>query len=80
MFERHAAQSEADMRNVIFAINITVDGCCDHTKTIADGELLEHYTHLMSLPEKLQLKLVEFKILKSGCVALRYMKQLTEKN
>ena len=32
------------MRNVIFAINITVDGCCDHTKTIADEEILEYYT------------------------------------
>jgi dihydrofolate reductase len=47
MFEHHAARSEAKMRNVIFAINITVDGCCDHTKTIADEELLEHYTHFM---------------------------------
>src|SRR6202795_3566150 len=47
MFEDHAAQSEAKMRNLIFAINITLDGCCDHTKTIADEELLEHYTHLM---------------------------------
>jgi len=35
------------MRNVIFAINITIDGCCDHTSTIADEELLEYYTHLM---------------------------------
>jgi dihydrofolate reductase len=35
------------MRNVIFAINITLDGCCDHTKQIADDELLEHYTHLL---------------------------------
>jgi len=35
------------MRKLIFAINITLDGCCDHTKTIADEELLEHYTHLM---------------------------------
>ena len=35
------------MRNVIFAINITVDGCCDHTKMIADDELLEYYTHLL---------------------------------
>jgi dihydrofolate reductase len=47
MFEHHAAQSEAKMRNVIFAINITLDGCCDHTKTIADEEMLEYYTHLM---------------------------------
>jgi dihydrofolate reductase len=29
----------------------------------------------ISLPQKLQLKLVESKILKSGCVALRYLKQ-----
>ena len=35
------------MRNVIFAINITLDGCCDHTKGIADDELHEYFTHLM---------------------------------
>jgi dihydrofolate reductase len=35
------------MRNVIYAINITVDGCCDHTKIIADENLLEHYTQLL---------------------------------
>ena len=35
------------MRNVIFAINTTLDGCCDHTKTIADEQLLEYYTHLL---------------------------------
>jgi dihydrofolate reductase len=48
MFEDHAAQSEAKMRNVIYAINITLDGCCDHTKTVGSGdEALEYYTHLM---------------------------------
>jgi dihydrofolate reductase len=45
--EDHAAQSEAKMRNVIFAINITLDGCCDHTKTIGNEEILEYFTHLM---------------------------------
>jgi dihydrofolate reductase len=35
------------MRNVIFAINITLDGCCDHTKTIAEEELFDHYTQLL---------------------------------
>ena len=35
------------MRNVIFAINITLDGCCDHTKQIADEETREYFTHLM---------------------------------
>jgi dihydrofolate reductase len=35
------------MRNVIFAINTTLDGCVDHTKTFADEEILEHYAHLL---------------------------------
>ena len=35
------------MRNVIFAINITLDGCCDHTKQVPDEEILEHYTRLL---------------------------------
>jgi dihydrofolate reductase len=47
MFEDHAAQSEAKMRNVIYAINVTLDGCFDHTKVIADEELLEHYSLLL---------------------------------
>jgi len=47
MFEDDAAQSEAKMRKVMFAINITLDGCCDHTNMIADEEILEHYTLLL---------------------------------
>ena len=35
------------MRNVIFAINITLDGCCDHTKHFPDEEVLEYYTQLV---------------------------------
>ena len=35
------------MRNVIYAINITLDGCCDHTKFNPADDLLEHYTHLL---------------------------------
>jgi len=35
------------MRNVIYAINITLDGCCDHTKMIADEETHEYSTRLM---------------------------------
>jgi dihydrofolate reductase len=35
------------MRNVIYAINITLDGCCDHTKQIADEEAHEYFTNLM---------------------------------
>jgi dihydrofolate reductase len=47
MLEDHTAQSEAKMRNVIFAINITADGCCDHTKLIPNEEIYEYFTHLM---------------------------------
>jgi len=35
------------MRKVIFAINITLDGCCDHTKQRADEEILEYFTELL---------------------------------
>src|SRR5215470_3974060 len=35
------------MRNVMYSINVTLDGCCDHTKVIADDELLDHYTGLI---------------------------------
>jgi len=34
------------MRNVIFVINTTLDGCCDHTKFYPDEETMEYFTHL----------------------------------
>lgn len=35
------------MRKVIAAINMTLDGICDHTAGIADEELHQHYTELL---------------------------------
>jgi dihydrofolate reductase len=35
------------MRKVIFGINVTLDGCCDHTKGIPDEELHEYWADLM---------------------------------
>lgn len=35
------------MRNTVFAINITLDGYCDHTDMIADDELHEYFTGLL---------------------------------
>jgi dihydrofolate reductase len=32
------------MRNLIFGINITLDGCCDHTNQFADEETHEYWT------------------------------------
>lgn len=31
------------MRNVIFGINLTLDGCCDHTKGIANEDIHEYF-------------------------------------
>lgn len=35
------------MRKLVFAINITLDGCCDHDKGVAGDETLEFFTDLM---------------------------------
>ena len=34
------------MRKLIFAINTTLDGCCDHTSQSVDEEKLEYFTRL----------------------------------
>ena len=36
------------MRKVIAAINMTVDGYCDHTAIIPDEEIHQHYSELLS--------------------------------
>jgi dihydrofolate reductase len=42
-------EERQSMRKLIYAINLTLDGCCDHTKFKPpdDDEVLEHYTHLL---------------------------------
>ena len=35
------------MRKLIYAINITLDGCCDHTKQMVDDEALGHHALLL---------------------------------
>ena len=35
------------MRNLIYAINVTADGCYELTKTVGGDEILEHYTDLL---------------------------------
>jgi dihydrofolate reductase len=35
------------MRNVVYAINLTLDGCFDHTNGIPDDEVMEYYTQLL---------------------------------
>ena len=36
------------MRKVVYGINITLDGCCDHTKMIADDEVHKHFARLLA--------------------------------
>ena len=35
------------MRKLIFGINLTLDGCCDHTTGIANDEVHEYFAQLM---------------------------------
>ena len=42
-----APRTETKMRNIIFAINTTLDGCVDHTKQVADDETHEYFTDLL---------------------------------
>jgi dihydrofolate reductase len=35
------------MRNVVYAINLSLDGCCDHTKGMVDEELFDFYIQLV---------------------------------
>jgi dihydrofolate reductase len=47
LFRRRNFQGSRIMRKLIFAINITLDGCCDHTKQMADEETHEYFTDRM---------------------------------
>lgn len=35
------------MRTLMYAINLTADGCCDHAKVGGTEEMLQHYTELL---------------------------------
>lgn len=35
------------MSNLIFAINLSLDGCCDHTQFSPDDEIMEYFTQLV---------------------------------
>src|SRR5688572_10561061 len=37
-----------DMSKIIAAINMTIDGFCDHTVLLADEEIHQHYTDLLN--------------------------------
>lgn len=41
------------MRNVIYGINLTLDGCCDHTKGIAGEDIHEYFANLLRTADTL---------------------------
>ena len=53
------------MRKVIAAINITLDGFCDHTAGIADDEIHQHYSDLLSTADTLIYGRITYQLMES---------------
>jgi len=53
------------MRKVIAAINVSLDGFCDHTVGIADEELHQHYTDLLNNADTLLYGRITYKLMES---------------
>lgn len=53
------------MRKLIAAINMTLDGFCDHTAMIADDELHQHYNELLRIADSLIYGRITFQLMES---------------
>ena len=53
------------MRKLIAAINMTLDGFCDHTAGIADDELHQHYNELLSNADSLLYGRITYQLMES---------------
>lgn len=53
------------MRKLIAAINMTLDGFCDHTAMIADDEIHEHYNELLKSGDTLIYGRKTYKLMES---------------
>ena len=53
------------MRKVIAAINMTLDGFCDHTAVIPDDELHQHYNELLSNADALLYGRITYQLMES---------------
>jgi len=53
------------MRKLIAAINMTLDGFCDHTAGIADDELHQHYNELLSNGDTLLYGRITYQLMES---------------
>jgi dihydrofolate reductase len=53
------------MRKLIAAMNMTLDGFCDHTAMIADDEIHQHYNELLSNADTLIYGRITFQLMES---------------
>jgi dihydrofolate reductase len=53
------------MRKLIAAINMTLDGFCDHTAMIADEEIHQHYNELLSNADTLLYGRITYQLMES---------------
>lgn len=58
------------MRKVIAAMNMTLDGYCDHTYGIADAELHDHYTELLNTAEVLLYGRITYQLMEDAWPAI----------
>ncbi|MGZ3888851.1 MAG: dihydrofolate reductase family protein [Flavisolibacter sp.] len=58
------------MRRLIAAMNMTLDGFCDHTAMIADDELLQHYNELLKNVDALIYGRITYQLMESYWPAL----------
>jgi dihydrofolate reductase len=54
------------MRKIIAAINMTLDGFCDHTAGIADEELHQHYSELLSHADAILYGRITYQLMESS--------------
>jgi len=54
------------MRKLIAAINMTLDGFCDHTAMIADDEIHQHYNELLSNADTLLYGRITYQLMESS--------------
>jgi dihydrofolate reductase len=53
------------MRKLIAAINMTLDGFCDHTAMIADDEIHQHYTELLNSADTILYGRITYQLMES---------------
>jgi dihydrofolate reductase len=54
------------MRKLIGAINMTLDGFCDHTEMIADDEIHQHYNELLDSSDDILYGRITYQLMESG--------------